>query len=78
MSRRNDQELRARLVEAAWEKPKCGYRRLQVKLEAQRMQVNHKRVYRLYQEAGLLLRRRRRKCLRRAGFVRPAVTGANQ
>lgn len=78
MSRRNDEELRTRLVEAAREKPKWGYRRLQLRLEEKGMHVNHKRVYRVYREAGLLLRRRRRKRLQRAGFVRPAVTGANQ
>ena len=76
--RRNDEELRAKLVEAAREKPKWGYRRLQLKLQDQGMRVNHKRVYRVYREAGLLIRRRRRKRLLRAGFVRPRVTGANQ
>jgi len=40
------------------------------------MHVNHKRVYR---EAGLLIRRKRRKRLVRAGVARAAVTGgANQ
>jgi putative transposase len=78
VSRRNDEELRARLVEAAREKPKWGYRRLQLKLEGKGMPVNHKRVYRVYREAGLLIRRRKRKRLLRAGFVRPTVTGANQ
>ena len=42
------------------------------------MRVDHKRIYRVYREAGPLIRRRRRKRLLRAGFVRPAVTGANQ
>jgi putative transposase len=78
VSRRNDEELRARLVEAAREKPKWGYRRLQLKLEEKGMHVNHKRVYRVYREAGLLIRRKRRKRLLRAGIVRPTVTGANQ
>src|SRR5260221_11731467 len=50
----------------------------QVKLQAKGMQVNHKRVYRVYREAGLLIRRKRRKRLVRAGFGRSAVTGANQ
>src|SRR5436309_14488181 len=77
-SRRSDEALRERLVEAAREKPKWGYRRLQVKLEAKGMQVNQKKVYRVYREAGLLIRRRRRKRLVRAGVVRPVVTGANQ
>ncbi len=78
VSRRNDEELRTSLVEAAREEPKWGYRRLRLKLEAKGILVNHKRVYRVYREAGLLIRRRRRKRLLRAGFVRPAVTGANQ
>ena len=78
VSRRNDEELRTRLVAAAREEPKWGYRRLQLKLEAKGMLVNHKRVYRVYREAGLLIRRRRRKRLLRAGFVRPVVTGVNQ
>jgi putative transposase len=78
VSRKNDEVLREKLVEAAREEPKWGYRRLQLKLEAQGMQVNHKRVYRVYREAGLLIRRRRRKRLRRAGFVRPMVSAPNQ
>ncbi len=78
VSRRSDEALRAKLVEAAREKPRWGYRRLQLKLEEQGLHVNHKRVYRVYREAGLLIRRRRRKRLLRAGFVRPTVTGANQ
>ena len=77
-SRRNDEELRTKLVEAAREKPRWGYRRLQLKLEEKGMHVNHKKVYRVYREAGLLIRRRRRKRLLRTGLVRPTVTGANQ
>jgi len=66
------------LVEAAREKPKWGYRRLQLRLERNGMNVNRKPVYRVYREAGLLIRRRRRKRLLRAGFVRPQVTGPDQ
>jgi len=33
VSRKNDEALRERLVEAAREKPRWGYRRLQLKLE---------------------------------------------
>ena len=78
VSRKNDEVLRTKLVEAAREKPRWGYRRLQLKLEEKGLHVNHKKVYRVYREAGLLIRRRRRKRLLRAGFVRPVVTGANQ
>jgi putative transposase len=78
VSRRGDEALRERLVEAAREKPRWGYRRLQLKLEEKGMHVNHKRVYRVYREAGLLIRRKRRKRLARAGVARAVVTGANQ
>ena len=78
VSLKNDEVLRTKLVEAAREKPRWGYRRLRLKLEEKGMHVNHKRVYRVYREAGLMIRRRRRKRLLRAGFVRPEVTGANQ
>jgi putative transposase len=78
VSRRNDEELKVKLQEAAREKPRWGYRRLQLVLEQKGMRANHKRVYRVYREAGLLIRRRRRKRLLRAGVARPLVTGANQ
>src|SRR5260221_1979048 len=50
----------------------------QVKLQAKGMQVNHKKVYRVYREAWLLIRRKRSKRLVRAGVVRSALSGANQ
>ena len=78
VSRKNDEVLRTKLVEAAREKPRWGYRRRQLKLEEKGMHVNHKRVYRVYREAGLMIRRKRRKRLVRTGVVRAAVTGANQ
>jgi putative transposase len=78
VSRRDDEELRTKLMEAAREKPRWGYRRLQFVLEQKGVRANHKRVYRVYREAGLLIRRRRRKRLLRAGISRPMVTEANQ
>ena len=78
VSRRDDAPLRERLVAAAREKPRWGYRRLQIVLEQTGMRVNHKRVYRVYREAGLTIRRKRRKRLLRAGLARPPVTGVNQ
>jgi putative transposase len=78
VSRRNDEELKVKLLAAAREKPKWGYRRLLVKLAASGMHVNHKRMYRVYCEAGLTIRRRRRKRLLRTGISRPMVTEANQ
>jgi putative transposase len=78
LSRKSDEALKTKLLEAAREKPRWGYRRLQVVLEQQGLRANHKRVYRVYREAGLLIRRRRRKRLLREGMARPLVTGANQ
>ena len=54
-----DQRLRTRLRELAEARRRFGYRRLQVLLEREGWQVNHKRVYRLYVEEKLSLRRKR-------------------
>jgi putative transposase len=78
VSRRSDEELRGKLVEVAREKPRYGYRRLQIELEKKGMRVNHKRVYRVYREAGLAMRRRKRKRLQRAGVACFVPTAANQ
>jgi putative transposase len=78
VSRRNDEPLRLRLLEAAREKPRWGYRRLQIVVDQTGEHVNHKRIYRVYREAGLMIRRRARKRLRREGSPREALRGANQ
>lgn len=44
---------------ARWKR--FGYRRLQVLLEREGVHVNHKKIYRLYKEAGLSLRKQKRK-----------------
>jgi putative transposase len=46
-----------------------GYRRLHVWLEREGFVVNHKRIHRLYRDAGLQVRRRRRKRLTRGDRV---------
>lgn len=56
-----DQDLRQRLRELAADRPRYGYKRLWALLRREGRQVNHKRVYRLYSEEGLKLRRRRRR-----------------
>jgi putative transposase len=77
-SRRWDEPLRSRLVELAREKPRYGYRRLEVLLRRDGERVNHKRLYRVYREAGLAMRRKRRKHCLRVGQPLPARTRANQ
>jgi putative transposase len=77
-SKRSDEALRARLVELAREKPRFGYRRLHVLLERNGERVNHKRVQRVYREAGLSLRRKKRKhCVREGNPLLERVS-ANQ
>jgi putative transposase len=59
--RQEPAELRERLRELAQERRRFGYRRLSVLLRREGWAVNHKRVYRLYREEGLGVRRRKRK-----------------
>ena len=53
--------LRARIEEIAAVKRRYGYRRVYLRLRREGWQVNRKRVYRLYRDAGLAVRRRKRK-----------------
>jgi putative transposase len=70
--------LRARIEEIAAIKRRYGYRRVYLRLRREGWEVNRKRVYRLYREAGLAVRRRKRK--RIGPFERrplPKPTAAN-
>jgi len=72
-------ELVARIRTLAETKRRYGYRRIYVLLKREGWQVNWKRVYRLYREAGLAVRRRKRK--RIGPFERrplPRPTAPNQ
>jgi putative transposase len=61
-SRRPDcARLRQRMGEIAGEKRRYGYRRIHVLLRREGWKVNWKKVYRLYREMGLAVRRRKRK-----------------
>jgi putative transposase len=71
-------QLRARLTELARQRPRFGYRRLGVLLEKDGEVVNHKRLLRVYQEAGLAVRRRERKRLARERVGMPVLTRPNQ
>ena len=77
-SQRSDEALREQLVALAREKPRFGYRRLHVLLRRNGVMVNHKRVWRVYREAGLCVKRRKRKRLVRIGTPTTVVTAANQ
>jgi putative transposase len=77
-SERSDEDLKERLVRLAREKPRYGYRRLQVLIAREGERVNHKRLYRVYREAGLCLKRKKRRHLVRSGSQRVPLTAANQ
>jgi putative transposase len=70
--------LRQKLVELAHEQPRYGYRRVCVLLKRDGLRVNAKRVRRVYQAAGLQVRRLRRRRLTRNQVPRVTLTAANQ
>jgi putative transposase len=65
-------------VALAREKPRFGYRRLHVLLRRDGLVVNHKRVWRIYREAGLSVKRQKRKRLVRIGAPMEVLSAANQ
>lgn len=72
--------LRMRIRDIAFSRVGYGYRRIHVLLEREGWKVNHKRVYRLYREEGLAMRkkppRRRVACLKRE--IRPTASKKNE
>jgi putative transposase len=72
--------LRMRLRELAMARVGYGYRRLHVLLWREGWRVNHKRVYRLYRDEGLGMRkrtpRRRKACIKRE--LRPQAAEKNE
>jgi putative transposase len=70
--------LRQELIALARQKPRYGYRRLGVLLERRGYRANHKRLYRLYREEHLAVRRLRRKRLARPAAAVPMLARANQ
>ena len=55
-TQKQDDGLKARLIELAGERRRFGYRRLHILIEREGVEVNHKRIHRLYREAGLAVR----------------------
>jgi putative transposase len=70
--------LREQLITLARQKPRYGYRRLWAILSRRGENVHVKRVYRLYRQARLSVRRLKRKRLERAAPVNAALVAANQ
>jgi len=61
-----DEDLRTRLKELAALRPRFGFPRLRDQLGREGWRDNHKRIYRVYREECLQVRRRKRKRLARA------------
>jgi putative transposase len=55
---KNDEQLKNKIISIAHERKRFGYRRIHIMLEREGHKVNHKKVYRLYKETGLKVRRR--------------------
>jgi putative transposase len=56
---KDDRALRMRIREIAATRVRSGYFRIHILLRREGWRVNHKRVYRIYREEGLNLRRKR-------------------
>src|SRR4029453_4839026 len=63
VSRRGDDPIREPLRALAAGRPRWGYRRLHILLQRAGWHCNHKRVYRVYREEQLAVRRRKRRKL---------------
>jgi putative transposase len=57
-TRPDDRDLRDRMTALAHERRRFGYRRLHVLLRREGFEVNHKKLFRLYREEKLTVRRR--------------------
>lgn len=56
--RREDNQLRERIITHAHQRKRFGYRRIHILLKREGLKVNHKRVYRLYTESCLKVLKR--------------------
>ncbi len=75
-----DDGLRQRMTEVARKRQRFGYRRITALLRREGLSVNHKRIYRLYRELGLAMRKRKRRHSgqRQAAAETKTLTMANQ
>jgi putative transposase len=72
--RRDDLRLRERLLALAKERRRFGYRRRLIFLRREGVVVNHKRLFRIYREERLMVRKRG--CRKRALGTRTPMPGA--
>lgn len=62
--KQDDDNIKSQIKAVAHERPRFGYRRIHVMLKKNGLRINHKRLFRLYQDMGLKVRRRgsRKRC----------------
>jgi len=73
-----DAEVRERLRSLAGERRRFGYRRLGILLEREGVSLNKKKLFRLYREEGLTVRRRKGGKRATGTRGRPVLDGPNQ
>lgn len=75
-----DLTLRSRIKKIAATRVRYGYQWIHVLLKREGWQVNHKKVFRIYREEGLNLRRKRpkRRVAAAHRFERPNISGSDQ
>ena len=77
--RQSDELIRDRLRSIAQERPRFGWRRLRILLKREGIEMNHKRLRRLYGEERLQVRPRKKRRVRLVrGQVSPAPTMINE
>lgn len=64
-NRKNDDDLRKQIIKLATERKRFGYRRIHRMLIREGLNLNHKKVYRIYKEENLKIRIKPRKRLKR-------------
>jgi putative transposase len=74
----HNRELRQELINLARHRARYGYRRLHALLAQRGHRASVQRVYRLYKQEGLAVRRLKRKRLTRPAAVTPHLWCANQ
>lgn len=76
--RQDDTELRTKIVDMAAARKRFGYRRIHIMLQRSGSSINHKKVYRIYCEENLQVRKRRKKKERRFRKPLEPATKPNQ
>lgn len=69
--RKEENKLRKLLHKKAAQRRRWGYRRLLVLLRREGIEYNHKKIYRIYKEEGLQIRKRKRKKMRKYRGEKP-------